>query len=91
MDAPYATEAAYVLRVAVDSDELTLPFKAYAGTDYGIGDPLKAIAKDYADRIHARSFPNSGCVKVTIYPCESDDCTGDDDPVELASGEAYGD
>jgi hypothetical protein len=86
-----ATDAAYMLRVAVDGDELTLPFKAYAGTDYGIGDPLDKIAKDFAFRIHSRSFPNAGCVKVMIYECQPDDCTGDDDPVELASGEAYGD
>lgn len=81
----------YRVRIAVDENEIDLPFMIRAGKDYATGDDLNTVAKRIADEVvEAKWSGVNEVVGVRIFPAEPvTGCTDDDDPAPLVSAESY--
>jgi hypothetical protein len=85
----YATAEAYDVRVLVNGDEVDLPFRIHAGRDYAIeSDRLDRVASDLACKLR-RYYPKADEITAIIRELPGVGCSGDAEPVDLATATDY--
>jgi hypothetical protein len=85
-----ATSERYQVRIWCDGDELILPFVVFQPGDYYPGEELNdvaaRIAQSMLDDKHGIAKESAA---VSLYLDESEDCTSDTEPLELARSIQY--
>lgn len=88
---PYADAPAYTVRIAVDGDEIELPFQVRSARDYAEGEELETVARRIANEVVTAKWSTVNEVAtVSLYSAEPvADCTGDFEPTPLVVAHAY--
>lgn len=90
-----AGDPEYQVKITVGGDEIALPFHIWIGRDYLYGDNLNAVAERIAHDVVTGKYAMGEDATVTIYPCVpltgdfDTDCSGDDEPMAIASATVY--
>lgn len=82
----------YELRIAVDGEELRIPFRLHVGRNYEAGEQLEAVAyREAADFLSLCVPPGTREVRIDVYEVTEEGtlrCLADSDPSPVASATA---